>query len=293
MKNKKIFIFSIVIISIFMYVTLNFSRVKNNIKENLFYIKDNVTRLVHYDFDYSWVNDNRLIAHALGGIDGIDYTNSNEAFEFNYGEGFKCFEVDLRLTNDGKLVCLHKTNQWGDIVGGFTLENFSKIKILDKYSVLTIDDVIELMSKNKDIYLITDTKYYYDKTVKAEFEQLIETAKRIDETTLDRIIPQIYKKSMSKTVMNLYNFKSMIYTLYKEDKWDADKVIDTCKKTGIKFITIPIEELTEESLTKFKDAGLIIAVHTINNEEEAGALFEKGINIVYTDFLVPNMFEIH
>ena len=43
----------------------------------------------------------------MGGIDGIQYSNSLEAFQLNYSKGFRLFEVDLMLTLDEKVVAFH------------------------------------------------------------------------------------------------------------------------------------------------------------------------------------------
>lgn len=53
------------------------------------------------------INSNNYIAHALGGIDGQTYTNSKEAIENSYNKGVRLFEVDVKLTSDNKLVCVH------------------------------------------------------------------------------------------------------------------------------------------------------------------------------------------
>jgi len=41
------------------------------------------------------------VAHAFGEIDGIFYTDSRDAFLLNYERGFRTFEVDLVLLQDG------------------------------------------------------------------------------------------------------------------------------------------------------------------------------------------------
>ena len=44
-----------------------------------------------------------MICHAMGGIDGNDYSNSLEAFKHNYAKGHRYFEVDFQYTSDGKV----------------------------------------------------------------------------------------------------------------------------------------------------------------------------------------------
>ena len=47
-------------------------------------------------------NGSKLIAHAFGKIYGQEYTNSYEAFRFNYKRGFRTFETDLIQLTDGE-----------------------------------------------------------------------------------------------------------------------------------------------------------------------------------------------
>ena len=57
------------------------------------------------------IKSSRYMAHALGGIDGENYTNSKEALESSYNKGIRLFEVDINLTADDKLVCVHGWNK--------------------------------------------------------------------------------------------------------------------------------------------------------------------------------------
>ena len=48
-----------------------------------------------------------MISHAMGGIGGTNYSNCLEAFNENYAEGHRVFEVDIELTSDGRMVLWH------------------------------------------------------------------------------------------------------------------------------------------------------------------------------------------
>jgi len=48
-----------------------------------------------------------LIAHAGGRFQNMDYTNSLDALNFNYGKGFRFFELDFLFTRDENLVLFH------------------------------------------------------------------------------------------------------------------------------------------------------------------------------------------
>ena len=71
-------------------------------------------------------NEN-IIMHAMGGIDGNDYTNSLEAFERHYARGRRVFEVDFALTNDNKVVAKHSKKI------NLSQQEFLSRKIMGKY----------------------------------------------------------------------------------------------------------------------------------------------------------------
>lgn len=50
----------------------------------------------------------KIVAHAMGGINGHTYTNAWEAFVANYAQGTRVFEVDLLLSADDQLVGRHE-----------------------------------------------------------------------------------------------------------------------------------------------------------------------------------------
>src|SRR5690625_6358053 len=49
------------------------------------------------------VENDFVIAHAGGAIEGFNYTNSLEALNHAYDQGVRLFEMDILETSDGKL----------------------------------------------------------------------------------------------------------------------------------------------------------------------------------------------
>ncbi|OKP81736.1 hypothetical protein A3844_25475 [Paenibacillus helianthi] len=64
----------------------------------------------------------RIVAHAMGGINGHTYTNTLEAFAANYEQGSRIFEADLLLTTDEQLVARHEwTHNMSKLLGQQTI----------------------------------------------------------------------------------------------------------------------------------------------------------------------------
>lgn len=248
-----------------------------------------------YNFDYSWTK-HPYIAHALGGIMGDVYTNSYEAFLLNYQLGQRVFEVDFLMTDDGETVALHDAEQWHNSIqqnpdDALTSGNFLSALFNQKYHTIDYRTVVDLMITHPDIYLVTDSKYTDKSHVTAEFTQIIDYAKSKDVSVLDRFVVQIYHPEMLEWVMELYPWKSVIYTLYQDPNWTPENVVQFAEQSGIKVITISGYELLDQPATAklWNEANLIIAAFTMNNLNQVRTLWQDyGVQIIYTDFLLPD-----
>lgn len=256
-----------------------------------------------YNFDYSWTKNHTYISHAFGGILDKTYTNSYEAFLLNYQLGHRLFEVDFSLTDDGQTVAAHDANQWrenatthapGDSLEttdqpAFTYDNFMSSLWYDKYHPVDLNLLFEIMQKYPDIYIITDTKYFDQPNVEQQFQAFVATATKFDPNLLDRFIIQIYKPEMFEWIMSIHPWKSVIYTLYANwENWTPENVIDFSQASGVKFITLWGNRITPDLVKTWQSAGLYLGAHTINNLEYARQLHSSGVNLIYTDYLLPN-----
>ncbi len=299
MKNKKLLIGLIVLlllagIGFAGYKAMRFAMDKYH------YLRDTVSEIrrlyeeniEHYDFDYSWIGDNKLVAHGFGGKGSKTYTNALEAFEYNYELGHRIFEVDFDLTDDGVCICSHDEDYWRNITGNedsdveYTYENFKNTPLFTDYTPMDHKDVIDLLVEYPDIYIITDTKYSDELSVYRQFSQLVDYAKEKDPEVLDRLIPQIYTEDMLNYVMNVYRFKSIDFTLYQL-QWDKEEIAKFCGRSGIRMLTVSDELIEDDAIDLWKSMGIKIAVHTVDDEERAEELWDKGVDLIYTNYLEP------
>lgn len=252
-----------------------------------------------YNFDYSWT-EYPYIAHAMGGILGNNYTNSREAFILNYQLGQRVFEADFDITTDGRTVLTHDADAWRINTvpkfntedstldpKAFTYDNFMSSLWYDKYHTIDVDGVFQLLQEHPDAYIITDTKYFDEERVTLQFSEIINAAKKYDAKLLDRLIIQIYRPEMLELVMNLYPWKSIIYTLYSNPDWTPENVLAFAKESGVKFITIWGSLVERETIDLWDAAKIKVGAHTINSLAEANRLRSLGVSVIYTDFLLP------
>lgn len=245
-------------------------------------------------FNYAWVKENRWIAHALGGIEGNTYTNSKEALEKSYKRGLRVMEADFSMTSDNKLVLFHSFSA-GDLSNLSmpttwakkppTEKEFLDKKILNKYTTMNFEQLANYMKTHKDMYLVVDLKINEIKEVEKAYKEIVKISKKVDQSILNRIIPQIYYEQMYKPVMNIYDFKSMIYTTYRLEELEVNKVVDFSYEHGIKIVAADKFNYSNELTTKLVDRGISLYMFTYNEEDQVNSLRNSYVGGFYTDFL--------
>jgi glycerophosphoryl diester phosphodiesterase len=213
-----------------------------------------------------------------------------EAIEQNYRRGHRVFEIDFSLTRDSKLVAVHDWDhgkeitkaKWTDVP---TNEEWKRGKIYDKYTPLDINDIVALMEKYRDIFIVTDTKEIRENIAAKQFAEIYKAAEQINIEILDRFIPQIYYPQMLKTIYNIYPFRNVIYTLYQSTQSDSEVLEFVKKHNSIYAITMWPDRATENFINELTNLDKLIYVHTINKFEEAYQIIQRGASGLYTDYL--------
>lgn len=246
-------------------------------------------------YDYSWTDEYRYIAHACGAVDGVYLTNSREALETNYENGCRIFEVDLIETEDGELVCWHG---WTDGASDDLLpeeyrdralssEEFDNVLIAGKYHTMTFEYLARFMSEHEDVYIVTDTKSPDEQRIADRFGKIVSISREVDETILDRFIPQIYNEQMLQSISGMYHWRSVIYTLYLIPQGTYyEDIINFAADNGIRVITTSEERMYNGFVQDLADRGIYLYMNTINDEEEVRIRTEEGVRGFYTDTLM-------
>lgn len=246
-----------------------------------------------YTFDYSWVETSPYIAHALGGILDSVYTNSYEAFLLNYNLGQRLFEADFNFTSDGDLVLLHGSGEWVNHIAfsqdiPMTTNIFLSALYDRKFHTLDYQTIIDLMISHPDIYLVTDSKYLDQTRIVQEFTQIVAYAESKDPSVLDRFVVQIYYPEMLDYVMEIYPWKSIIYTLYQNPNWTPENVLAFAQESGVEVITLQWSRITPEIAQLWNNAGLTIAAFTLNDLDVVDRIKKDyDVKLIYTDYLLP------
>jgi glycerophosphoryl diester phosphodiesterase len=213
----------------------------------------------------------RLIAHALGEINGETYTNSREAFYENHARGFRWFEVDLMLTADSQVVAAHDPRD---------LERVPSLGL----TLLRLDDVIALAQQCVDCRFVLDVKDGGSWGSPTTFAAIHRRIAERGPTVIERLIPQVYADQDVATVRAIYGpSQSLILTLYRSRANDAEVVAIARRTAGLVFVTAPANRV-------IRGLPVPLFIHTVNLPGQARWLLNRGATGLYTDRITPRDF---
>lgn len=190
----------------------------------------------------------RFIAHAGGEIDGLKYTNSLEALNKSYENGFRLFELDFIKTSDDVYVAAHDWKHWAKITeykGSLPvdLNTFLSQKIYKKFTPLSIKEINNWFTNHPDAILVTD-KVNNPKDFIPKF------------TDKSRLMMELFDEKSVKQAVNMQILSAM----------PSQNIIDNLKgnkvekllNLGVKNIAISRNfiEGNEDFLVKLKDEGI-------------------------------------
>jgi len=258
----------------------------------------------------------QLVAHALGAVDGVTYTNSIEAFETNYAAGARWFEVDLSLTADGDIVCFHRDHEKN--IGleiplqQVKTENFLTRRYEGRFHLMTFSDLLARAARLGNVRLIMDTKEWNGRILEA-FARLLASAPNQQRRI---VVPQIYHPSdlpaLRALEMRFGRFSALVFTLYltafssvevpvlREREHGAaielsseENVATFVKREHIPFVTIRIDRFGRVLAARLHAAGARVLVHPVNDPSEVARLVADGADGVYSYFLRPRLKVTH
>lgn len=234
----------------------------------------------------AWFADHPLIYHAGGDIQGYRYTNSLEAIEETLSKKQYFIEIDLQYTSDNHLVCAHT---WSDVYPEEyhpTLEEFLTAKVQGKFTPLTAEDLLNIMSDNPQMFIVIDVKE--PGTICNVITDLVALANR-DSAILDRFIIQLYTGKEKASIQEIYPFEDQqfLFTLYAIGYWQME-LAALCNEENISVITLPQGWMPAEDAALLNTLGFTIYEHTVNRIDIAHHSLEKGISSFYTDVLSPS-----
>ena len=260
--NKKILFLVLVLIPIIFIIDLKI------FKKNFEYNPEIINLLKK--------NDYKFVAHAGGGINDIRYTNSVEAVLESIEKGYKLIEIDLRETTDKHFVGVHdwlslkQNSNFSEDVSidnsAISLKEFKRLKLFEKYTPITLEQINNIFSENKKLILVTDKSNNFKK-IKEDFN--------FDDSRI--IVEAFGKKNYFKSIkLGIKN------PMYSANHTDYDFII----KNNIKLVAASAKNIlaNKDIYRNLTQRGVIIFAYSSNNKNFINENLNKLFSVVYTDF---------
>ncbi len=216
----------------------------------------------------------RFIAHAGGMIDGVKYTDSKEAMDFSYAQGFRLFELDILETSDHEYVAAHDWVHWKKEVrfSGETpvsRAEFLKHKIRGKYSTLDMDGINSWFSAHPDAILVTDKVNDPEKFA----------SKFVDK---DRLMMELFTLDAVEKAISLGVMPLVSESAIAEIKKDMVTYLLNNKIGHLALSRRGIENKTT-LLKRLRENGIKVYVYHVNFDpgKDEKYVFENEIGLVY------------
>jgi len=227
------------------------------------------------------------IAHAGGGIDGIPYTNSEEAMLASLRAGHRVFEIDFSKTADGVWVGTHDWRTWRRQTGyagslppayaDFTRERLKLRGGSRVLTALTMPFLERQAARHADLAIVTDTKY-----------NLKELAEALRGTTLfERLYPQAYSPGDVAMLAGM-GYRRIILTVYKMDLKHPDALIAQVGAVAgrLHALTVP-DDFFDQYHARLVRLGVPVYVHGPPSRINSPALHQRfrqlGVGGFYLD----------
>lgn len=227
-----------------------------------------------------------LTAHR--GVNALAPENSLPSFEEAVNNGYYSAECDIQLTKDNKWVVIHNAEvddrfcQFGKIAD-LTLEELKTFSYcwgpnLWKYK----DSRIPTLEEYLDVFVGTDTRPQIEIGIE-NYDMLDTIVEAINDRDLD-----------NQAIILTYNLKQLaaiheldpdIELWYMVDKMTPEAVAEAKTLGDNVWLSTGYENNTEEDIKYALSQNINFNMFTINNIEDARALYNMGVRYMETDIL--------
>ena len=228
----------------------------------------------------------RFIRH-MGGVtaDGQAATNSIEAAEDSYSDGYCWLEMDFNWTSDGALVCVHDWGNWRKTQEGVALDE-----------PLSLAEFERVDADSSAFHSFTPAKL--GPWLKAHTGAMIVTDIKEDNVETMRWLAEHYPELRSRMIVQIYDFDEyepirslgydkILLTLYRMS-WaeihDFARMHAFIRDTGVLAITMPAEENVRDVFEDLVATGIPVYVHTLNDPRAQEQWLADGAYGFYTDY---------
>jgi len=223
-----------------------------------------------------------LIAHR--GASGYEDEHTIESYELGVEQGADYVEIDLQLTKDGHLICMHdstidRTTTGSGMVSELTLEEIKSFKTKPNgRNIPTLEEVIDTFGKNVNYYIETKRPFNINMD-----QELLRVLKQNNLIGIGSEKKQVIIQSFSdESLINIRSQFSDVFLVKLVSTLNTSE-IDIAKNIadgiGPNFVNT-----TKESVNEAHSKGLIVHPWTVNEKADMNKVVDYGVDGFFTNY---------
>lgn len=230
--------------------------------------------------DWQWP---KLQAHRGYCMDG-QTENSLASLAAAKEKGFEMAEIDVRLSADNIPVLSHDEDLSRLIGRSLKVEDLTA-KELAGFQIATLAEVLETRNRPEKINIEIKRENVFEPKVSEQVIKLLKKSKHQDEVIVSSFNP-----------LELRKFSEELPDIPRAFLIEFDKVpmLSYLRLAGNliakgHMVNWPHQLLNAEIIKFLKDAGIPVAVWTVNDYRQARSLLDSGVDSVITDRVIPEL----
>jgi hypothetical protein len=228
-----------------------------------------------------------FVAHAGGSPYGLQqlepYSNSREAFEVSYANGFRVFEYDFLTLGDGAVVAAHDYHEeeYGLAIefGQATRADLEGALWRGKYEIMFAEDIVQLMLEYPTVWIILDSKWGHVEVAKA----MVDLAP--DSSVLDRLVPHLASDEHAAALPDIYPFPEQMVAGYRWRGSD-EEFLARLERYQVDNIMLWWDtRWSQELQASLDEAGHHVWVHTPGEEPVIEDFRSRGVGVYSNGYI--------
>lgn len=223
-----------------------------------------------------------LIAHAGGGYKKWTYTNSLEAMNNSYANGFRLIEIDWIETADSNFVGAHDWPQWFRQNGLNRRSKEPTTSVFFEYPTKGGFTPVDYLMIQKWLVERPDAILVTDKVENLEYL----AANTVD---LDRLIIEVFGFNKYVEALKLGLKKPMLSIHDRSSLGSDSEILLFVDSWNTQYAAVSLDALQsrEDLIQALIERKVCIYSYTSNSESEMNERHKEGVHGFYTDFYVP------
>lgn len=228
----------------------------------------------------------RIIAHR--GFSAVAPENTLAAVRWAIAAGADMVEVDVTVTADGHVICLHDDtlDRTTDGRGPATALPLAAIAVLDAGSwfeprftgerVPTLDQVLALVEGRMLVNVEIKPEAVEHDAV-AKVAALIRRRAMLDQVVVSSFAPEALRR------MKLTDPEVVTVSLLNEEEHAGLDPLEVVQEVGSRGLNVSSDEVTPELVERCHRHGLPVSVYTVNSKRQMRRLVRMGVHAIFTD----------